>query len=292
MPDSTLSFANSTQHLFAELNRLDLLLRRAVIVARATRSGEDAAEFRGLVISEENVDHMVGSLDFLAEPWNVDPKTKERLLAADKAIDQKTAEINARLQASKREGKKLALQRLASLLGLSPAEVDLLLITLAPELDPRYETLYAYLQNDVTRKRPSADLALNLICRSKEEKVQARSLLSRGAPLVHFDLIELVEEAYDKQATDLRRFLKLDGSVLVYLLDQLPTSVSGSSFRSQTLAIADLATSPESRATLQNLADSLERVGSQQTVINLTGDPEAPLEEAADAIAHSMGRLL
>ena len=38
-----------------------------------------------------------------------------------------------------------------------------LLIALAPEIDPRYERLYAYLQDDVTRKRPSIDLTLNLL---------------------------------------------------------------------------------------------------------------------------------
>ena len=34
-------------------------------------------------------------------------------------------------------------------------DVELLLIALAPDLDPTFETLYAYLQNDVSRRRAS-----------------------------------------------------------------------------------------------------------------------------------------
>ena len=47
------------------------------------------------------------------------------------------------------------LQHLVQIFGLSPFELDALLVTLAPALDLRYERLYGYLQDDVTRKRPS-----------------------------------------------------------------------------------------------------------------------------------------
>jgi SpoVK/Ycf46/Vps4 family AAA+-type ATPase len=290
--DADTTFTGNGDHLFAELRRLDLLLRRAVLVARAARAGEDPAEFRGLVVSEENVDRMLESFDFLAEPWKSDGKTQSQLDAADRAIEKKRAEINIRLQNAKQQGKRLALPRLAALCGLSAAEVDLLLVALAPELDPRYETLYSYLQNDVTRKRPSADLALNLVCRSKEEKLRARALLSPGAPLLHFGIIELVEEAYDRQATQLRQFLKLDSGVVLYLLDQPPTSLPGSSFRSQQIDIQDLAIATESRVQLEGLAASLERSGTEHTIIHLTGDGTTSLDEAAGAIAHAMGRVL
>ena len=38
------------------------------------------------------------------------------------------------------------------------------MIALAPEIDLRYERLYAYLHDDVSRRHPSVDLALNLDC--------------------------------------------------------------------------------------------------------------------------------
>ena len=111
---------------------------------------------------------------------------------------------------------------LAAQFSLSPPELDILLVALAPELEPRYETLYAYLQNDVTRKHPSVDLALNLICRSEREKLDARSFLSPWAPLLYHSILELVDESHDRQPSLLRKFLKVDETVVRFLLDQPP----------------------------------------------------------------------
>src|SRR5690349_11151823 len=46
----------------------------------------------------------------------------------------------------------------ATLLGLSPLETSVLALCTAPELDPRFGRLYAYLHDDVTRKLPSPRL--------------------------------------------------------------------------------------------------------------------------------------
>lgn len=42
-------------------------------------------------------------------------------------------------------------QRLREVFGLSSTEPDILLIALAPEVGPRYERIFAYLQNDSRR---------------------------------------------------------------------------------------------------------------------------------------------
>ena len=63
-------------------------------------------------------------------------------------------------------GSPCASNRLATLFQLTPSDCDVLLICLAPELDLRYERLYAYLQDDVTQRRPTVDLATepSLLC--------------------------------------------------------------------------------------------------------------------------------
>ncbi len=60
-------FDDSVEHILAEMKRLDLMLRRAVLMARHSRSADTPDEFRGLVISEENVDRMLDSVDFLGD---------------------------------------------------------------------------------------------------------------------------------------------------------------------------------------------------------------------------------
>ena len=49
----------------------------------------------------------------------------------------------------------LRLRRLARDAGLTPLDVELLLIALLPDLDTRFERLYGYLNDDVTRRRAS-----------------------------------------------------------------------------------------------------------------------------------------
>jgi hypothetical protein len=54
---------------------------------------------------------------------------------------------------------------------LSDFDLDAVVIALAPELDLRYERLYGYLQDDVTRRGPTVDLVLNLRTSSAQEKI-------------------------------------------------------------------------------------------------------------------------
>ena len=123
----------------------------------------------GVFISEEEIDRLTGNrqatpeCDAAADDAEVAP-----LFAA---IDHLEQQVTRKTMAALEQGVHLALPRLAMLFELAPFDMDALLICIAPELDLKYEKLYAYLQNDVTRKRPSVDLILRLLCRSLQEKV-------------------------------------------------------------------------------------------------------------------------
>jgi hypothetical protein len=176
-------YSDSIEHLQDEISRLDLLLKRAVLIARQASPGAESDEFKGLVVTENEIDDILGTKDLLGEPWKRPEAKTPELAGIDKELDERRRQIDARLKASRGKPARPALLSLATQFDLSQAEVDVLLVALAPELEPRYETLYAYLQNDVTRKHPSVNLALNLICRSEREKLNARRLLSPWAPL-------------------------------------------------------------------------------------------------------------
>jgi hypothetical protein len=77
---------------------------------------------------------------------------------------------------------------------LSDAELDILLIALAPEADLRYERLYGYLQDDVSRRRPTVDLVLNLISTSAAEKLAHRVLFAADGRLLRLRLIRLTAD--------------------------------------------------------------------------------------------------
>ena len=72
--------------------------------------------------------------------------------------------------------------------GLTALDVELLLIALVPDLDSRFERLYGYLNDDVTRRRATVGLALELTGSASASAV-ARARLAPGAPLVDRALV-------------------------------------------------------------------------------------------------------
>ena len=56
----------------------------------------------------------------------------------------------------------LRLRDLSATFGLDPVDVDLLLVGIAADADPRFEAFFGYLNDDVSRRRPSVAVALEL----------------------------------------------------------------------------------------------------------------------------------
>ena len=118
-----------------------------------------------------------------------DPKAIEPAGAADLAVLEDAA---SRIEAA---GTPIRLRRLAGRAGLDGLDVDLLLVALAPDLDSRFERLYGYLNDDVTRRRATVGLSLEL-CGASSWSAGARSRFSPDAPLTSSGLV-LVEEPTD-----------------------------------------------------------------------------------------------
>jgi len=76
----------------------------------------------------------------------------------------------------------------------SPLDLALWLLVLAPELDLRYERLYGYLQDDLTRRRPTPDLLANLLATDAEQRLAVLARLAPEAPLRRHAVLEPVVE--------------------------------------------------------------------------------------------------
>ena len=181
------------------LERLDRRLERAVAVAQGVYGPDSAGDpFRGLYINADEVERL------LAQP----PGTPT--LAGDPFApeDDDPAEESA------------AFRWLRETYDLTRFDLDLVLIALAPEIDLRYERLYAFLQNDVTRRRPSVDLALNLLCATTETKLARRAHFAADAPLLRRHLLHLLPDPNHTHPPLLAHTLKLDPQVVEWLLGQ------------------------------------------------------------------------
>ena len=208
-------YKTSLQHLLAELERIDLLIQ--IQLQRLQQLQSTDTEFQGLYISEQELEEL------LAKPIGA-PRwaAVETSLSSDEiqtVLDQLAADLAQRQAESRKKGIKLRLESLARAFHLTSTDIDILLICLAPELDLRYESLYAYLHGDVTKKRPSVDLVLNLLCPTLEAKLEARQRLIPSAPLLKYHLLNLFDDPSQPHPPLLSKYLKIDDRIVNYILD-------------------------------------------------------------------------
>ncbi|HWR26449.1 MAG TPA: AAA family ATPase [candidate division Zixibacteria bacterium] len=200
-------YKNNFEHLLDELHRIDLILTLCIEKTRK-ESSDDMDNFRGLYISEKEVDVILQTLPNKSNDTVYSDKELERIEKIREEISRKKVE-------SLKQGKELRLHLLSGLFHLQPFEIDALLVCLASELDLRYEKIYSYMQNDVTRKRPTVDLVIRLLCLSLEERSKARKFFSQSEPLMRKRLIHLSD---DDRLPLLSRSIKIDERIINFLL--------------------------------------------------------------------------
>ncbi|MGW7508958.1 ATP-binding protein [Streptomyces massasporeus] len=170
----------------ALLTRLAELRHRAALLVEH-RSADDPTAgdpLRGLYLSDEAVRHLLRP----AEPLPLacpDP---------DGPPGDRLAELSARL-------------------GLTELDSALLLIALAPDLDRGFEPLYGYLNDDVSRRRATVALALDL-CGIPVHLAEARGRLRPTAPLSALGLLTVEEP----ERPFLSRSLRVPDRLVAHLL--------------------------------------------------------------------------
>lgn len=192
-------YTSNHEHLAEELQRLELRLKLRVLEAPQLVSE--------LALMNEEIRSL---LDFQSEDENDSNLLTAKLVQLERSIA-------ARLKASHGQVPRLMLPQVASILNLSGMEVSILVACLAPELDRKYERIYAFLQNDMSDKRPSVDFVLELFTEAKEEWLSARLLFDGEAPLMKF-LLERRGEYGDSRTPLIARPLKLEDWAVNLLL--------------------------------------------------------------------------
>ncbi len=207
---SDLKYSSNLEHLSDEMKRLDLLIRLKLLGQNETGGAPD--RFKGLVLSKEEIDALVSDAD--RAPVR-DPSENRAIIDSLESIK---SQIENKKRSSLKAGVYLALPRIAEIFDLTPFETGCLMVCLAPEIDRKYDSLFAYLQNDITRKKPSVDLLLNLLCGTVEERLDSRHAFDPRAPLLKYRLFETTESPFDGPATLLSRLAKLDDRAVSFLL--------------------------------------------------------------------------
>ena len=219
---SMCAYDHTLAHLLAEMERVDLLLRAQVTRARQLNTVDE--RFQGLYISEQELDQLLARPNGVPSWALGSDEHRARVASGLEALKNNTTST---AEASIRAGTSLRLPRLAALYGLDAFETDCLLVCLATELDLRYERIYSYLQDDVTKKKPSVDLVLSLLSPSPHDKLLGRFRFADDAPLLRARLIEFVDDGSQGKPPLLARHLRIDDRIAAYLLgcDRVDTRI-------------------------------------------------------------------
>jgi hypothetical protein len=154
-------------------------------------------EFRGLYISDEHVDRLLADRN----PERVQPPTIPPI------------------------ARETPLGNLAQDFDLSPWDVAALFISLAPELDRKYETLFAYLNDDVTRRFATVDLCRRLTGSGPDWlDAGARMFVERLLDAVRPGAASAWRSAAVVPRDPVRRFLLADGNIDVPAAQALGTA--------------------------------------------------------------------
>lgn len=197
-------YSSNHEYLAEELRRLDLQLMLRVAAEPRLESESSYSE---LTLTKEEINSLL----------NGERECEEDASFLTAELVRLEERIAARLAASLEQGTRLLLPQLKSTLSLSLLEVRGIIVCLAPELDRKYERIYAYLQNDISAKSPTVDFVLGLFTVSEEERITSRLLFDRNAPLMKF-LLERRGEFADSRTSLIARPLKLEDWVTNYLL--------------------------------------------------------------------------
>jgi hypothetical protein len=199
----------SASYLLARLGIVESRVR-ALIAHRRDDDPSPDDPFRGLYLSDEHIDQVLaGGSAAQVIDWEEGGRLE--------SLEAEAARVEA-------EGVPIRLRDVARKAGLGTLDVDLLLVALAPDLDARFERLYGYLNDDVTRRRASVLLGLELAGTSPWSAA-ARARLSAESPLVSNGIV-VVEET---DRPYLSRSLRVPDRVAAHLLgdDEADPAVAG-----------------------------------------------------------------
>jgi hypothetical protein len=258
---------------------IDLLIHREVLRLRAQYQ-LSLDEFRGLYISDQQVDRLVNEV--LAGQQIQD------------TIDQMTERAEWLRQSTReRRSCEPIWVKLRQTFQLSEFELDVLLLALAPHVHLKYETLFAYLNNDVTRKWLTCDLTLRLLSSTQAERMAKAERLLPHAPLMREGLLQTVAQTGER-ATWLSAGLTIAPGLATFLLGQgfhAPDLVSLIEVREPQTTWDDVPLEPQTLAECRRLGEYSARKGSSSKgpVIVVEGREDAGAGALAEDWCHELG---
>jgi hypothetical protein len=183
----------AVEHLRVRLADLHHALRLAV-----TRQAQAAAlltrpDLTPFCVTDEQVGALLDRVDAFAAAMTESPEPPSQ--------DRESEQHLRRLAASR--GVTLPLDALTTRFGLSRMEQDALLLVAAPEMEPGYERIYAYIVDNLNRRAPCVELLVTVGAETPSTRLALRRHLGAAGRLRRFGLLRAYGEAPSEPAQEL-----------------------------------------------------------------------------------------
>lgn len=212
-------FQTSLDHVLAELRLTALRLQCQVKRFRLQNKSEESDQFKGMYISEKEIDDILSDLGGIHFE-NTGRQSEDPLGPEEELCKRWEESITLRKKEALDRGLKLRLDVLKKLFSLSRFEFDTLLVCLLSEVDSRYQKLFAYLQDDITKKYPMVGLVMRLLDdASGINSTRLRDSFASQAPLIKYHLITLHDDLSSGPTPLLSRVIQMDERIISYLLN-------------------------------------------------------------------------
>ncbi len=276
------AYEHAQQHLLDRLAHLDEQLRALLDASRSHRS-KDVLGFA--TISEPQV---VQLLDPAAAAPVVSAAERAQLAR------RQQQRIDLRVAQSLQQGVRLPFIELQHCLGLSSFEIDVVTACLAVEVERRYERIYGFLHDDMSRKQPTPGLLLELSGADLAERLALRGALHPLSPLLHYRVVEVEESS---SLPWLGRSLRIDPRIVAFLLGDRSVDTRIIPYlaalpvhgESQHLAASQRATL---EVLLRQAAAAVDVATREQVIVYLHGERSAGADPVVQAAAQELGVTL
>ena len=139
-------YTSNNEHIMDEFLLMDFIIRSYVRLNRNETNADN--ELMGLYISENEISEYLKTPAFNSKfsGSTMDEKIPDM-------IDDMRKEIDRRIEVSKQQGIELRLEKVVDVYNLNNIEKNVLILCLLQEIDLKYGVFFAYLNNNITKKK-------------------------------------------------------------------------------------------------------------------------------------------
>jgi len=157
-----------------------------------------------VAVSDEEIDALLKNTTKAIDIYDSLEQKDDEIINLKYKLNEKENEIDKKVKATQQNQQEgvdepfLFLPHLIKVLNLTQIEIEAIISCLALQVDSqitrKYERIYAYLNDNLSKKKPTANLLLATIYSSLEDRIKNRYILSKDSKLFKYHILQLVED--------------------------------------------------------------------------------------------------